>query len=68
MFTHHCSACSRRQLMFFSQVARSTEVADGIEVSFTCWCGEDQTALLADVTATRTTADIAAGDRGLVAA
>ncbi len=54
--------------MFFSQVARSTEVADGIEVSFTCWCGEDQTALLADVTATRTTADIAAGDRGLVAA
>lgn len=44
MFTHHCSACDRTQLIFFSQVATVTSSAEGAVASFTCWCGAAQTA------------------------
>ena len=41
MFTHHCSACDKRQLIFMSQVTL-TGVAGGTELAFTCWCGAEQ--------------------------
>jgi hypothetical protein len=43
MFDHECTACRKRQLIFPSQVASVTNTAGGIVVSFTCWCGADQT-------------------------
>ncbi|MXG89262.1 hypothetical protein [Nocardioides flavescens] len=45
MFDHHCSACDKRQLIFPSQVNALVNTADGIQVSFTCWCGAEQTLL-----------------------
>ncbi len=42
MFTHHCTTCDRRQLIFASQVLGLTNTAHGIEVSFRCWCGSEQ--------------------------
>lgn len=46
MFTHHCTACERRQLMFVRQISDVAPVTGGLEVSFTCWCGAEQTELL----------------------
>jgi hypothetical protein len=43
MFVHHCTACQKRQLIFPSQV---TAVAAGPRLSFTCWCGSEQNALV----------------------
>jgi hypothetical protein len=43
MFDHHCTACSKRQLIFPSQVSSMTNTDHGIVVAFTCWCGADQT-------------------------
>lgn len=43
MFTHHCNACDKRQLIFFSQVTGLAETDRGTVVAFTCWCGEPQT-------------------------
>jgi len=45
MFTHDCSACDRRQLIFPSMIEGVTRAEDGTEVSFTCWCGAPQSAL-----------------------
>jgi hypothetical protein len=45
MFTHTCSHCSRRQLIFGSQVTAVTAVENGLAYTFTCWCGETETAL-----------------------
>ncbi|WP_299056770.1 hypothetical protein [uncultured Nocardioides sp.] len=56
MFTHHCTACERRQLMFVRQITDVAPVTDGLEVSFTCWCGAEQTGVLADLTAGSTNA------------
>ncbi|MCH1867732.1 hypothetical protein [Nocardioides sp. CFH 31398] len=56
MFTHHCTACERRQLMFVRQISDVAPVADGLEVSFTCWCGAEQTGVLDDLTAGSTRA------------
>ncbi len=42
MFTHHCTACDRRQLIFASQVLGLANTDHGIDVSFRCWCGEEQ--------------------------
>jgi len=56
VFTHHCTACERRQLMFISQVGAVTPVAGGLEVGFTCWCGAEQSGVLDDLTATATRA------------
>ena len=43
MFDHHCTSCDKRQLIFPSQVAAMTNTDHGIVVTFTCWCGADQT-------------------------
>ncbi len=43
MFTHHCTACDRTQLMSLSQVAWVDGAADGTGASFVCWCGAPQT-------------------------
>ncbi|WP_300402071.1 hypothetical protein [Nocardioides sp.] len=45
MFTHTCSACSRRQLIFSTQITSVTSVDAGIAYHFTCWCGEQQSAV-----------------------
>ncbi len=38
MFVIACSSCSRRQLIFPSQVLR----VDGSRVTYRCWCGAEQ--------------------------
>jgi hypothetical protein len=45
MFDHHCTACAKRQLIFPSQVTSLVNTEDGIRVTFTCWCGAEQTLL-----------------------
>ncbi|GAB2632007.1 hypothetical protein GCM10027270_20280 [Nocardioides ginkgobilobae] len=60
MFTHDCSACDRRQLIFPSMIEGVTRTEDGTQVSFTCWCGAPQTSLRGSASR--------AGDRTLVAA
>ncbi|WP_310961576.1 hypothetical protein [Nocardioides terrisoli] len=42
MFTHDCSACQRRQLIFPSQVRAIVRVPGGTRLDFTCWCGAEQ--------------------------
>lgn len=43
MFTHTCSACHRRELIFPSQVTGMANTDHGIVVTFTCWCDAEQT-------------------------
>jgi hypothetical protein len=43
MFTHHCKACDKTQLIFFSQVTGLAATDHGTAVTFTCWCGSEQT-------------------------
>ena len=38
MFVIACTACTRRQLIFPSQVLR----VDGADVVYRCWCGSEQ--------------------------
>ncbi len=45
MFTHTCTACESRKLIFPSQISGIDNTAEGIVVSFTCWCGATQSAL-----------------------
>lgn len=45
MFTHTCSVCERRQLIFGTQITKVTSAANGIAYHFTCWCGQAQTAV-----------------------
>ena len=45
MFAHDCSSCGKRQLIFVSQVTSLVNTDHGIEVSFTCWCGAEQSFL-----------------------
>lgn len=42
MFTHHCSACDRTQLIFMSQMTSVAAGDSGAAASFTCWCGATQ--------------------------
>lgn len=49
MFTHHCTACERTQLIFPSQGVAATRGVDGIDFTFACWCGAEQSALIPDV-------------------
>lgn len=42
MFDRHCTACGKRQLIFPSQIESMVNTADGIEVTYTCWCGTEQ--------------------------
>lgn len=43
MFDNHCTACDKRQLIFPSQVTAMSNTDHGIVVSYTCWCGAEQT-------------------------
>ena len=43
MFDHKCTVCEKRQLIFPSQVTGMANTDRGIVVSFTCWCGAEQT-------------------------
>jgi len=43
MFDNHCSACDKRQLIFPSQVTSMSNTDHGIVLTYTCWCGADQT-------------------------
>jgi hypothetical protein len=43
MFDHVCTSCSKRQLIFPSQVTSIVNTQAGIEVAYTCWCGAAQT-------------------------
>jgi len=45
VFSHHCTACDRTQLIFSSQVTGLTNDELGIAVSFRCWCGAEQATL-----------------------
>jgi len=42
VFAHHCTACDRSQLIFASQVTGLVNTDHGIVVSFSCWCGSEQ--------------------------
>jgi hypothetical protein len=43
MFVNHCTACDKRQLIFPSQFRSVTRAGDGVVVTYTCWCGSEQT-------------------------
>lgn len=43
MFTHFCTACDRKQLIFISQLTSVEAGASGAVATFTCWCGATQT-------------------------
>jgi hypothetical protein len=45
MFDHKCTACEKRQLIFPSQVTGMANTDHGIALSFTCWCGAEQSVL-----------------------
>lgn len=42
MFDHFCSACHKRQLIFPGQVTSLVNTDEGIQVTYTCWCGAEQ--------------------------
>ncbi len=43
MFDNNCPVCACRVLIFESQISSVANTVDGIVVSFTCWCGTEQT-------------------------
>ncbi|NUS52479.1 MAG: hypothetical protein HOQ22_15750 [Nocardioidaceae bacterium] len=43
MFDSVCTSCHRRQLIFPSQVRSLDNSERGILVTYTCWCGSEQT-------------------------
>jgi hypothetical protein len=46
LFTNHCHACEKRQLIFPSQVKAVLETDAGVELLYTCWCGSEQTHMM----------------------
>ena len=46
MLTHLCTSCSKRQLIFPSQITAVTGSDEGPIATFDCWCGSEQTAPL----------------------
>ena len=42
MFDNNCQVCGTRVLIFPSQLTSLANTADGIVVTFTCWCGTEQ--------------------------
>lgn len=49
MFVNECTACHRRQLIFPSQVTATAPTAGGLLVTYTCWCGAEQTARMSSL-------------------
>lgn len=45
MFAHVCTSCRQRKLVFPSQITSLVNAEHGIELSFTCWCGAEQSML-----------------------
>ena len=43
MFDNCCQVCAARVLIFPSQVSSVANSPEGIVVTFTCWCGTEQT-------------------------
>jgi hypothetical protein len=43
MFDNNCQVCAKRVLIFPSQVTALANTDSGIRVTFTCWCGTEQT-------------------------
>jgi hypothetical protein len=43
MFANHCTDCDTRKLIFPSQITHLVNSDDGIEVTYSCWCGSEQT-------------------------
>jgi hypothetical protein len=43
MFVNHCSSCERDQLVFPSMFTAVAQGAEGPEITYTCWCGAEQT-------------------------
>ncbi len=42
MFTRRCTTCTRRQLIFPSQLIGVESHAHGMSISYRCWCGSEQ--------------------------
>lgn len=42
MFASHCTACDKRQLIFPSQVTGMVPHERAIILTYTCWCGAEQ--------------------------
>lgn len=49
MFVHECSSCHRRQLIFPSQFSGVHAQEGGVAVTFTCWCGAEESAVLSSL-------------------
>jgi len=47
MFLNECTACGREQLIFLSQVSAYVPTSRGLEARYTCWCGAEQSWLVA---------------------
>ena len=43
MFDNNCQVCARRVLIFPSQITSLANTDHAIVVTFTCWCGTEQT-------------------------
>lgn len=43
MFDNDCEVCARRVLICPGQVTSLSNTDHGIVVTFTCWCGTEQT-------------------------
>lgn len=59
MFVHHCTSCAKRQLIFPSQVTAVAGADRGVRMTFTCWCGAEQTAVT-ELVPTRLTSEAVA--------
>ena len=53
MFDNNCQVCASRVLIFPSQVISMATTADGIVVTFTCWCDTVQTQVTGNAARTR---------------
>ena len=60
MFAHHCSSCEETYLIFESQLTSLANTEHGIELSFTCWCGVEQTTVSGRYAGRRTAHAVAA--------
>ena len=43
MFDNNCQVCAKRVLIFPSQITSLANTERGVVVTFTCWCGTEQT-------------------------
>lgn len=45
LFTHTCTSCHRRELIFPDQITGLERLDDAFRIHFTCWCDAPQTHL-----------------------